>query len=90
MLPALSLATAQAAAVRRATARGHAMGAWRRQNGEWRSTCMHCGESLDLAIGALSSAGVAAVKGAGGIAGEMGGGVVYVLGSALEPCLVDV
>ncbi|TIO36536.1 hypothetical protein [Mesorhizobium sp.] len=90
LLPALSVATAQAAATRRATARGHAMGAWRREKGEWRSTCDRCGESLDLATGALSAAGVAAVKAQGGIAGEMDGAVVYALGGALECCHVDV
>ncbi|MER9634260.1 hypothetical protein [Mesorhizobium sp. M0228] len=86
LLPALSIATAQAAATRRATARGHAMGAWRREKGEWCTICERCGEKLDLATGALSAAGVAAVKAQGGIAGEMEGGIVYVLGGALEPC----
>ncbi|MER9225696.1 hypothetical protein [Mesorhizobium sp. M0664] len=86
LLPALSIATAQAAAVRRATARGHTMGPWRREKGEWCTMCDRCGEKLDLATGALSAAGVAAVKAQGGIAGEMEGGIVYVLGSALEPC----
>ncbi|RUV63190.1 MULTISPECIES: hypothetical protein [unclassified Mesorhizobium] len=86
LLPALSIASAQAAATRRATARGHAMGAWHREKGEWCTICDRCGERLELATGALSAAGVAAVKGQGGIAGAMAGGVVYVLGSALEPC----
>ncbi|RWC04301.1 MAG: hypothetical protein EOQ56_04795 [Mesorhizobium sp.] len=82
----MSIASAQAAATRRATARGHVMGAWHREKGEWGTTCDRCGESLALASGALSAAGVAAVKAQGGVAGEMEGAVVYVLGAALEPC----
>ncbi|MER9712841.1 hypothetical protein NKJ13_21620 [Mesorhizobium sp. M0174] len=66
------------------------MGPWHRDKGEWRSACVRCGETLDLATGALSAAGVAAVKAQGGIVGEMDGTVVYALGAALEPCLVDV
>lgn len=85
-LPALSIAMAQAAATRRATARGHAMGAWRREKGEWCTMCDRCGESLALATGALSAAGVAAVKAQNGVVGEMEGSVVYVLGAALQPC----
>ncbi|RWB94616.1 MAG: hypothetical protein EOQ56_30760 [Mesorhizobium sp.] len=89
-LPTMSLATAQVAATRRAAARGHAMGAWRGEKGEWCSTCDRCGQSLELAVGALSAAGVAAVRAQNGVAGEMEGVVVYVLGGALEACHVDV
>jgi hypothetical protein len=89
MLPRLSIPAAQAAAVRRAVARGHVMEDWQRDKAEWSTRCDRCGQSLHLATGSLSAAGVAAIKAQGGVVGEMDGGVVYVLGAALEPCGTD-